>query len=380
MAALNKILYIFDASDWRSRIPVAMRAKNAGFEPHIAVIGHAPENSDLPLHILDKPHGVLGALNLMRRLHHLIHHEKPALLHAVTIKYAFIAAIAALPAPQTYKIFTLAGLGYLFHGDTPRAKILRSGLTPMLRFLFTRPRTILIFQNPDDLRLLTALGLAKPEQCRLIRGSGVDLSRFHTQEPPQNPPLILMPTRLVREKGIEVFIEAARQLTAQNVDAYFQIAGGETTHNPRAISTAEMKALLKNSPVEWLGRVEDIPALLARATLIVYPSYYGEGIPRVLLEACAAGRPIITTDHTGCREAVIHGDTGLLVPVRDAKATAHAILELLNNPEKRAAMGRRAREKAEAEFDIHTIAAQTVAVYSACRAESVSLSARSGLE
>ena len=125
-----------------------------------------------------------------------------------------------------------------------------------------------------------------------------------------------------------------------------------------------MLDMLRGSPVEWLGRVSDMPELLSRASLIVYPSYYGEGIPRVLLEACAAGRAIVTTDHTGCREAVEHTVNGLLVPIKNAQATAEAIEILLLDSTLRQSMERMSRKKAEEEFDIRLIAEKTVGVYS----------------
>ena len=137
---------------------------------------------------------------------------------------------------------------------------------------------------------------ARSDQSILIKGSGVYLDRFEARAPlREDAPLVLMPTRLVHEKGVGVFIDAAKILAAQGVEARFQIAGGVTTHNPKAISEAEMEAMLAGSSVEWLGRVSNMPALLACSALVVYPSYYGEGIPRVLLEACAAGRAIVTT-------------------------------------------------------------------------------------
>ena len=124
-----------------------------------------------------------------------------------------------------------------------------------------------------------------------------------------------------------------------------------------------MEAMTKDGHVEWLGRVEDMPALLSQAAIIVYPSYYGEGIPRVLLEACAAGRPIVTTDHPGCREAVTHDLNGLLVPIKDVNATMMAIEKLLNSRVLRDDMGELSRQRAVNEFDIHLIAQETLKTY-----------------
>jgi glycosyltransferase involved in cell wall biosynthesis len=178
-------------------------------------------------------------------------------------------------------------------------------------------------------------------------------------------PVVLLPTRLIREKGVIVFIEAARILKARGVNAKFQIAGGMEGHNPNKISKEEMETLTADGATEWLGRVTDMPALYASAALIAYPSYYREGVPKVLLESAAMGKAIITTDHPGCREAVADNDNGLLVPVKDAQATADAIETLLKDPVRRKEMGARSRERAEKEFDVRLIVDQTLKVYEA---------------
>jgi glycosyltransferase involved in cell wall biosynthesis len=141
------------------------------------------------------------------------------------------------------------------------------------------------------------------------------------------------------------------------------VAGGITEHNPLAITKTEMERMVAGTPVEWIGRVDDMPGLYARATLIVYPSWYREGIPRVLLEAAACGKAIVTTDHPGCREAVIHNETGLLVPVKNAEATADAVEAILKNPDLRKKMESAGRALAEREFGIDKVVAQTMKIY-----------------
>ena len=203
------------------------------------------------------------------------------------------------------------------------------------------------------------------DSSHLVKGSGVYLDRFDATEvtEQENEPLVLMPTRLVHEKGIAIFVRAARILKNKGVNARFEIAGGLTRDNPRAITQEEMETMTKGGAVKWLGRINNMPGKLKESALVVYPSYYGEGIPRVLLESCAAGRPVITTDHPGCREAVEHGKNGLLVPVKNPQATAEAIEILLNDIPRCKEMGKRARKKAEKEFNIHEIVRQTLEIY-----------------
>ncbi len=364
---MSKILYIFDAADIQSRLPLAYGAKEQGYDVTIGLIGGGETLGDFKTVNLPKPSGTLNSFSLINVARKAIKAEKPDLLHTVTIKYAFICGLASLFLHHK-KIYTMAGLGYLFYGTGIKAALLQMLLSPLLILVLRGKNTSLIFQNPDDLELMRRQGYVKENNAFLVRGSGVDLKKFqYTPEPKNEIPLILMPTRLVQEKGIDIFIEAARILKNKKINAKFQIAGGETTHNPKAISAQKMETMVKDNPVEWLGRVDDMPALLSKANLIIYPSHYGEGIPRVLLESCAAGRAIVTTDHPGCREAVNHNENGILVPIKNPQATAEAIEELLNNENKRHSMGKNSRARAENEFDINSIVKKTLAVYNACR-------------
>ncbi|MGH1456422.1 MAG: glycosyltransferase family 4 protein [Alphaproteobacteria bacterium] len=363
---MSKILYMFDAGDWQSRMEVAHKAQEAGHEIVIGLINGGDKASDFKLISIRKSGqsiGIISSLGMVKMMRDIIAQEKPDIIHVVTLKYSFMAGIAAFGFKGMRKIFTMAGLGYLFRSDDTKSKMLRLILTPFLKFIFRRQNTKLIFQNADDLELFVKGRFVRQENTALIKGSGVYLDHFEKPNESENPLIVLMPTRLVHEKGISIFVQAARLLKEKGIAAKFQIAGGETKHNPKAITRAQMEEMTKNGAVEWLGRVDDLPKRLSSAALIVYPSYYGEGIPRVLLEACAAAKSIITTDHPGCKEAVDHDVNGYLVPVKDAEKTAEAIEELLNAPDMRAQMGAKSREKAEKEFDIHIIAQKTVDMY-----------------
>lgn len=337
------------------------------------VIGLINPKGDVPetpykIHILEQTGSNLNptsTLKLMRGIRQLVAVEQPDVMHTVTLKYGFMAGLAVAPLKDMRKIHTLAGLGYVFRGQGLGPVLLRLMIGPFLRYALKRPNTLLVFQNTDDQQLMIDQGYAVAENTILIRGSGIVLSKFEGFDDVRNPdaPIVLMPTRLVHDKGVGVFIEAAKILAAQGAQASFQIAGGVSKDNPSGISEAEMKGLLKDSPVQWLGRVENMPELLSQSSLIVYPSYYGEGVPRVLLEACAAGRAIVTTDHPGCREAILDGEGGLLVPIKDAEATAKAIQSLLDDSEIRAKMEVCNRNRAKSEFDIRVIAKQTATLY-----------------
>ncbi len=370
----TRILYVINHPDWfwSHRLPLALGARDAGYKVMVAMPGGASDTRlrEMGFTGFDLPEasGPIGVFKTILALRRLIAAQGPDIVHAITLKYAFISGLAVRLAGRANvrAVHTVAGLGYLFSGEGVKPKILRTLIGPFLKLALGGKNMRVIFQNPDDLNLFIRRGFVRPERTALIRGSGVDTSVFSPREgAEEEPPIVLMPTRLVRDKGIVVFVEAARLLKAEGVDARFQIAGGVSRSNPLALTQAEMNDLCADGAAEWLGRVEDMPGLISRAALVAYPSYYREGVPKVLLEAAAMGKAIVTTDHPGCREAVADGVNGLLFPVKDAWACAQAIQALLDDPLRRAAMGRAGRARAETEFEAKLIAAHTLKVYEA---------------
>lgn len=363
--AKQKLLFVINHMDWfwSHRLPLAKGAQDAGWDVSVCATGAEADEK------LEKNgfHGInLGAspFKILADIFRIIREEDPDLIHVITLKYAFLAGLVSRFYPKVKIVHTIAGLGYLFISDGFKPKLLRFFIGPFLKFALKHPRAQIIFQNPDDQELLVKRGFVNPEQIHLIKGSGVDLVEFpHIPEPQNEKPVIVMPTRLVHNKGVAVFIEAAKIVTANGVEAVFQVAGGPVSNNPLGISEDEMNEMIKDSPVEWLGRVSDMPALYASSNLIVYPSYYGEGVPKVLLESGATGRAIITTDHAGCREAVEHGKSGLLVPIKNAEVTAAAIELLIKDVKKRQDMGNASREFAAKEFSVERVVSLTLDVY-----------------
>lgn len=379
-AMAKRILYLFDHTDSVSRLPLARAAKAQGYDVVIGFFGHRPNDVvlDTDDEVIEIPKPVnkfspLALLKTMTAIRRAVTDIDPDLLHVVTLKYSFLSGLALRFMPRPKTVYTIAGLGFVFRSEGIKPKILRLALAPFLKIVLSDKALYLVIQNADDRDLLVRCGYAAAEKTNLVIGSGIDLKKFTVQDTSQAfRPLVLMVTRLVREKGVHIFAEAARILKEQNIEADFQIAGGLTTHNPSALTESDMQAITASGAVEWLGRVEDIPGLLAKADIVVYPSYYGEGVPRVLLEACAAGKPIVTTDHPGCKETVEEGQNGFLVPVKDAKATAAAIAKILDDPPLKERMGRHSRLIAEKRFDISQINTQTLDVY-ACALRGVEI-------
>lgn len=383
----KKLLFVINHVDWfwSHRYALARAAQKEGYVVYVAMArkaddlaGQAEEDNRLleegfmPVPLPQYHSAIRSILGIGRILARHIRQIDPDIVHAITIKYSFITSLALAlsclgrnarrTAPKA--LFTLAGLGYLFSGEDKKAAILRFLGGPFLRWAFARRGIHLIFQNPDDFKIMTGRGLARPNNARVIIGSGVDTEKFIAYpESDSKIPRIVMPTRLVKEKGVAIFVEAATILAEGGCEAEFVLAGGLDYYNPSAYKKSEIEELLAKTPVQWLGQVDDMVAFYASATLVVYPSYYREGVPKVLLEAAASGRAIITTDHPGCREVVQNAENGYLVPVKDAHATAQAIQKLLDAPQKRYAMGERSRRRAETEFDISYINSQTLDVY-----------------
>ncbi|MBK6896033.1 MAG: glycosyltransferase family 4 protein [Alphaproteobacteria bacterium] len=371
--ARGKLLYVINHPDWfwSHRLPLALGAKETGYEVLVAMPDgennkklseYGFQGFDLPS--FENKGSPLTAVKTMCALQKLLQQQKPDIVHAITLKYAFMTGIVTRFDKSSRTVHTIAGLGYLFSGEGIRPKALRLLIGPLLKFALKGPRTRIIVQNPDDLDLLVRRGFVREDRTILIRGSGVDTETFKPSgQPEEDPPIVLMPTRLLRDKGVSVFIDAARILKKKGVNARFQIAGGLSPNSPGAITEPEMRQMIADASVEWLGKRDDMPDLLARTTLVAYPSHYREGVPKVLLEAAASGRAIVTTNHPGCREAVQHGVNGLLVPIRNAPSLAAAIEELLLDAPRRKSMENASRIKAVTEFNLRLVVTQTLKNY-----------------
>ncbi len=302
----------------------------------------------------------------VRELAAILREERPVLLHAFTLKGVIYGAVAARWTGVPARVYAIAGLGFVFASPSRMARVLRPVVRALLRWALRDPRSRLIVQNADDASAVQRAGLVASSALRLIRGSGVDLARFAPIDRSARSPAstqVVLAARLLWDKGIGEFVAAARTLRGTHPGVRFILAGDVDEGNPSTVPAAEVAAWAREGLLEWTGHVEDMPALFARADIAVLPSYYGEGLPKSLIEAEATGLPVITTDSAGCREAITHGVEGLLVPPRDPAALAAAIAALADDPVRRRTMGAAARRRAEAEFDVRSVNARTLDVY-----------------
>lgn len=313
----------------------------------------------------------LRELALVLWLRRLMREEQVDLVHGFTIKcavYGSLAArLAARGAGAPARVNAVAGMGYVFTSQDLKARLLRPLVRGLLRLALGGESARLILQNPDDVALFERAQLVEQTKVRLIMGSGVDCQRFAppllaTRACPEEGFRVLLAARLLWDKGLAEYVEAAGLLRAEGRNIQCLLAGEPDPGNPAAVPQATLQGWVAQGLVQWLGHVDDMPGLLASVHAVVLPSYR-EGLPKGLIEAAACGLPLVTTDVPGCREVVTDGVDGLLVPARDAAALARAMARLQDEPALRARLGLAARNKALATFDERLVISRTMDVH-----------------
>jgi glycosyltransferase involved in cell wall biosynthesis len=367
-------LLFFVTEDWyfcSHRLPLAIAAREAGYEVVLAtrVQAHRSiiEAAGIRLLPLDLSRGAKNPFKDWRtllKLYGILRSERPDILHNVAMKPVLYGSLAAKFGSKTSVINALAGLGHLF-AVTGRSGHLRRLVHVALKALLLRSGRVIV-QNPDDLRLLVESGTIEQNQALLIRGSGADLDRFKPTPEPSGPPVVVMAARLLWDKGVGEFVAAAEKLKREGLKARFILVGEPDTENHSSIQKEQIEIWVQEGAIEWWGQQSDMPWVFSQCHIVCLPSYYGEGVPKVLLEAAASQRPIITTDMPGCREAVEHQENGLLVPARDVAHLAEALRRLIEDRPLRERLAQRGRQRAEQEFGIQKVVSATLELYSEC--------------
>lgn len=369
-----KFLMVLNHIDWfwSHRLPLAKSIQKRGWKLSLAT-HTAGNNSDLKkmnvtgydLPALGRSLNPFAQVSQILAVSKVIRRERPDIIHAITIRTAFYVGLVTRIMRYKPVTFTVAGLGSLYTAPGLKMKTLRMIALPLIKFAFGGKGKFIIFQNPDDRDAMLKAGVVQEDRTIIIRGSGVDLKEFPyiPYEDKEDNPIILFTSRLVREKGITDFIEAARILKEQGVKARFQVAGSVYPDNARSLTREEMQKHHDAGIIEWLGKCDDMPDLLCRCMMVVLPSYYGEGVPKVLLEAASTGRPIITCDSPGCREAVEHEVNGELVLPQCPTDLAEAIKRLIDDPERRHCYGAAGRKRMEEDFHVDSVVSKTINVY-----------------
>ena len=369
--AIKHLVYVitedwFFASHFLDR---AIAAKNSGYK--VSVVTRCRETAqELDAHglIFENIEFSRRGLNPIRelatvvRLRAILRRINPDIVHNIALKPVVLGSLAARLAGVRNVVNAPVGMGYVFTSHESKARILRPLVKRLIRNVLSRPNSKVIIENSDDYNNLISGRFAKRESISLVKGAGVDTAKFSYTVESVEPVKVIMVARLLRDKGIQEFIDAAEIVKQSNSSVKFLLVGDVDDGNPTSLNTKQLVELKNSQNVEWLGARLDIAELLAASHIACLPSYR-EGLPKSLIEAASVGRAIVATDVPGCREVVTHLINGLLVPPRDSKALAAALLVLVNDPELRSKMGRENRSKAEHEFANEIIIRQTQNVY-----------------
>lgn len=367
----KRLLFVVnDAAFFLShRLPIALGAQCSGYEVCVAsmpgpavteIKKHGFSHVELPLTRSGK--NPFSELFVLFSIYRLFLNWRPDLVHLVTIKPVIYGNIAARLAGVRGVVAAVSGLGFVFMASGLKASLVRTGVKWLYRFAFGKKNLRVIFQNPDDRDVLLAMAALDPRKVEMIRGAGVDLAHYSALREPDGKVVVSLAARLLVDKGIGEFIEAARLLKQRGVKARFCLIGDTDPGNPSSLTRNDLDALHAEGLVELLGFRKDIAQLFVNSHIVVLPSYR-EGLPKVLVEAAACGRAVVTTDVPGCRDAIEPDITGLLVPVRDPLALADAIQRLIDDPTLRQQMGRAGRELAEREFAIEKVVRRHLDIY-----------------
>jgi len=366
--------------DIRFRIPMLSLLREWGFGVGAAGTDSAApfEKAGIPYHAftMRRRPSPLSDLKTRGELSALFARHRPDVVHAFDTKPTYLAPSAARSAGIPGRVCTITGMGWLFSSNAPMALLFRPAYR-MLQRRACRDSSVTVFQNEEDRRAFLENGIVLPGRDRLVRGSGIDLTALERRRPDPSAldklrqelgltgrRVVIMLSRLVAQKGIREYLAAAAAVRARRDDVVFLLAGASTKGERGSIDAEEVRRLAGNH-ARYLGQRDDVPALLAVSDLFVLPSYYREGVPRVLLEAGGVGLPLIAADVPGSRDVVRDGVNGLLVPPRDITALASAMVKLIDAPELRAEMGARARARVKEEFTLERVAGEYSAIYQA---------------
>jgi glycosyltransferase involved in cell wall biosynthesis len=351
------------------RLALARAAVAAGYR--VFVVTQVGDDRDLPDEpgVTIVPFAVRRSFSPLRdastviRLIPLLRSLRPDIVHNVSIKMAILGTIAARLSGTAAIVNAYTGLGRLFGSGDAGTTLLRYIVLPSLWWIGRHRRTWSVFQNQHDLQLFLRRRLACAERARLIEGSGVDVGRFAPAPHAVGVPLVLFAGRLLRDKGIAEFADASRLLRSRGVAARFVVVGEPDAQNPGTVDHQTLENWCRESIVEWWGYRTDMPQVYRQAAIVCVPTFYNEGLPKVLLEACACARPVIASRIPGCTAVIEDGINGFLIEPRNATALADCIERLLSDAALRETMGAAARRTVETRFAQETVNRRFLELY-----------------
>lgn len=368
-----KKLFIVVNQDWfflSHRLPIGVAAKESGYD--VTVVSEDTGVSDkiraAGLNTINLPINKAGTnlkdeIKTFFFLYKLFKREKPDIVHLVGLKTMLWGSLACKFAGVKAMVSAVCGLGVLFdekHADS----MMTRGILKVLRATHNRKHTKVIFQNNDDKAIFQNAKIMTEEQCAFTNGSGINLQNYdYTPEPAGEPIKVIFTARMVEDKGTMVLIDAAKKLESEYKGRVQFLLCGGLDSNPNGITKEMLESKCDGEYVQWLGYRKDVLGLLKKSHIMAFPSWYREGLPKSVIEAEAIGRPVVTTDSVGCRDTVIDGKNGFMIPIKDSDALAEALKKLIDDSELRQTMGRNAREFAVSKFDIKDVVKVHLDVY-----------------
>lgn len=371
----HRILLYFVNVDWffiSHRLPIALKALEEGYRVVIAChfTAHQKQLESMGFITYEIPFsrsgiGIISELRTLQKVRKAIKLFKPTIIHSVTIKPVIYSGLMRRTVLRKIAMVSaISGLGYVFTSKTLRARLIKLAVSILYKIALSGNSRIVIFQNASDEKILTDIVGLRSDDKVLIKGSGADLNIYNYRpEPTSSIVKVAMACRLLKDKGVYQFIEAARIIKRNHSNVEFLLIGTPDVDNPNSVLGKEIDIWVAEGVIKYLGHRTDIADLFSDSHIVCLPSYYGEGVPKVLIEAAACGRAIITTNNPGCRDAVIDGQTGICIPIKNSEALAEAVKYLVEQPDLRNRMGVAGRQFAEQEFDVSSVVNKHLNLY-----------------
>ena len=365
---MKKILFIVNLDKFfvSHRLPIALAAQEAGYKIHIATKFTTEKNkleklgfSLHPLPIDRGSYDIKSNLKTFFKIYYLYKSVRPNICHLITIKPILYGSLIAHFFRKLSLVISVSGLGYVFSDERLSSKINKKIISILFKFTFNHKRIKVIFQNRDDKEKLMKITKLSKKDAILIPGSGIDLNKFRPRKN-KDKKIVLFASRLLISKGLKDFIESAKYVR----DANFVVSGKFDFDNPDCIDPSYIFENQAKGLINYWGENKDMEKIINKSSVVVLPSYYGEGLPKILIEAAACGKPIVTTNHPGCRESIINKKTGFIVPIKNPLTLSKYIKKILENKELRMNMGKQARIFAKRKFSIDKVVEKHLTIYS----------------
>lgn len=358
-----KLLYVVNI-DWffiSHRLPIALAAIENGYDVHLAC-GVTNRKSQLealgiivhPLSMSRSGTSILNELKVITEINSVVKKVAPDVVHLITIKGAIYGGLVTRFKKIKVRVASISGLGFVFIDEGIKARVIRFLVIKLYRLALNSSNTKVIFQNEDDKSIFFNNKIIKHNQSLIVRGSGVDLEKYKYLPEPSSEKVIMFLARLLKDKGLIEFCDAATELKKSGFTGKFVLVGDIDLENPNSITQSELNSYVSSGALEHWGFSSNVSETISKSHIMVLPSYR-EGLPKSLIEAAACGRVVITTDVPGCRDAITPNVTGILIPIKSSAAIVSAVLDLCDKEEKRKTMGKCGRELAETHFDISDV-------------------------